>query len=90
MKKKTIIKLKLKSEKKTYYLEKEIEGELLYCPKGTLISFAKDWACEEVKFYSISITKNEIIAYIDVDSYIVEEELKEYKKTLMKEGFKCI
>jgi len=95
MKKKTVIQLSILKESRygEDYLRKEIEGELLYCPEGTPIFLAEGWACERVKCYYISITKNEIVAYIRIVSYFpLEEEasIADYKKALMKEGFELV
>jgi len=96
MKKKTVIQLSILKEGRygEDYLRKEIEGELLYCPKGTPIFLAEGWACEEVKDYYISITKDEIVAYICIVAYysseVEESSISDYKNALMKEGFELI
>ena len=95
MKKKTVIQLSILKEGKygEDYLRKEIEGELLYCPKETPIFLVEGWAYERVKDYYISIIKDEIVAYIRIVSYFpLEEEasISDYKEALMKERFELI
>ena len=84
------IELGLKGVWERKVFRKTLNGLLLYCPENQFIDIGGIHL--RVKYYEIGIYKDSIEAWIDIRELDLEDKevLEEWRKTLLKCGFKEI